>query len=317
MQQNLVAGVMQQAMSGKSTISVPGTMYIYYLLIGLVLMTLAFFNQHLYASAFPREDSDDPESFSYGMNAAEMESISAALAGHGVTPPTAEDKSAAPAAAAEAAPDFSLLADADTSGMDIGTQKTFVLALARADTLLGSNKIDAGLALLAPYADEAHDAAAYFPAYRRLYEHYAIHRRYDTLQTLEQRLTEAATQGNERCYLVVRKAVENIALDDPARLPADWIQPLARMAVEHHDYDIVLALTRNFAQRHPGHKHILDNYYCAARALDKKGERERALHLLQQLIAHYPDHPKTAQVRRTLERLQQAGQHKTSPNKPH
>ena len=94
MQQNLVAGVMQQAKSGKSTISVPGTMYIYYLLIGLVLMTLAFFNQHLYASAFPREDSDDPESFSYGMNTAEMESISAALAGHGVTPPAAEDKSA-------------------------------------------------------------------------------------------------------------------------------------------------------------------------------------------------------------------------------
>ena len=98
---------------------------------------------------------------------------------------------------------------------------------------------------------------------------------------------------------------------DPARLPADWIQPLARMAIEHNDYDIVLALTRNFAQRHPGHKHILENYYCAARALDKKGQRDKALHLLQQLIDHYPDHPKIAQVRRSHELLQQlAGQQK-------
>ena len=100
-----------------------------------------------------------------------------------------------------------------------------------------------------------------------------------------------------------------MALDDPARLPADWIQQLARMAIEHNDYDIVLALTRNFAQRHPGHKHILENYYCAARALDKKGQRDKSLHLLQQLIERYPDHPKIAQVRRSYELLQkQAGQ---------
>ena len=210
-----------------------------------------------------------------------------------------------------------VLHEADTYRMDDDEKKQFAQDLLAADTLQAEGGFEQMEALLLPYTSAQKNIAQYFPAYRRLYEHYAIHRRYDTLQTLEQRLTEAATQGNERCYLLVRKAVENMALDDPARLPADWIQPLARMAIEHNDYDIVLALTRNFAQRHPDHKHILENYYCAARALDKKGQRDKSLHLLQQLIDHYPDHPKIAQVRRTLERLQQAGQHKTSPNKPH
>ena len=212
-----------------------------------------------------------------------------------------------------------VLHEADTYHMDDDAKKQFAQDLLAADTLQAEGSFDEMEALLLPYTSAPKNIAQYFPAWRRLYQHYTMHRRHEALPALEQRLIEAAAQGNERCYLVVRKAVEDMALDDPARLPADWIQPLARMAVEHHDYDIVLALTRNFAQRHPGHKHILDNYYCAARALDKKGEHERALHLLQQLIEHYPDHPKTAQVRRTLERLQQAeaGQNKTSLNKPH
>ena len=203
------------------------------------------------------------------------------------------------------------LYEADTYRMDDAEKKQFAQDLLAADTLRNEGSFEQMESLLLPYTDPHKNIAQYFPAYRRLYEHYAIHRYHDALQTLEQRLIEAATQGNERCYLLVRKAVENMALDDPARLPADWIQPLARMAIEHNDYDIVLALTRNFAQRHPGHKHILENYYCAARALDKKGQRDKALHLLQQLINHYPDHPKIAQVRRSHELLQQlAGQQK-------
>ncbi len=297
MQQNLVAGVMQQAMSGKSKISVPGTMYIYYLLIGLVLMTLAFFNQHLYASAFPREDSDDPESFSYGMNAAEMESISAALAGHGVTPPTAEDKSAAPAAAAEAAPDFSLLADADTSGMDIDTQKAFAFALARADALLGSNKIDAGLALLAPYADGAHDAAAFFPAYRRIY---ALKPEYELLQ----RLAAAAAHGHAPSFELIRPELERI---DPATLPADLIYPLAQFAARQQHYPVVLTLTRGFAQHHPDHPQLIDNYLLAARALAKTGHAERAQQLLTQMLTRFASHEKAGQIRATLNLLQQQG----------
>ena len=44
--------------------------------------------------------------------------------------------------------------------------------------------------------------------------------------------------------------------------------------------------------------------HAAARALDKTGKREQALHLLAQLISHYPDHPKTAQIRHSYELLQ-------------
>ena len=199
-----------------------------------------------------------------------------------------------------------VLHEADTYRMDDDAKKQFAQDLLAADALRDEGSFGEMEALLLPYTSMQHSIAQYFPAYRRLYEHYSVHRRYDTLQNFEQRLIEAAAQGNERCYLAVRKAVENIALDDPARLPADWVQPLARMAGEHHDYDIVLALTRNFAQRHPGHQHILDNYYLAARALDKKGNRAKAIALLEQLIKHYPDHPKIAQVRRSYELLQKA-----------
>ena len=84
------------------------------------------------------------------------------------TAPAAQNDIPLPAPAkGDTPPDCSLLADADTSDMNPETQKTFAAVLTRADALLGSNRIDAGLVLLAPYADEAHDAAAYFPAYRR------------------------------------------------------------------------------------------------------------------------------------------------------
>ena len=295
-QRTIMGDLIQQFMSGKDeqSLILPTIVHIYSLMTGLIFMTVAFFTHHFYACCFPREDSDDPESFSYGMNAAEMESISAALAGHGVTPPTAEDKSAAPAAAAEAAPDFSLLADADTSGMDIGTQKTFALALARADTLLGSNKIDAGLALLAPYADEAHDAGAYFPAYRRIY---ALKPEYGLLQ----RLAVAAAHGHAPSFELIRPELERI---DPATLPADLIYPLAQFAARQQHYPLVLTLTRGFAQHHPDHPQLIDNYLLAARALAKTGHADRAQQLLTQMLARFAHHEKAGQIRATLKLLQ-------------
>ena len=295
-QRTIMGDLIQQFMSGKDeqSLTLPTIVHIYSLMTGLIFMTVAFFTHHFYACCFPREDSDDPESFSYGMNAAEMESISAALAGHGVTPPTAEDKSAAPAAAAEAAPDFSLLADADTSGMDIDTQKAFALALARADALLGSNKIDAGLALLAPYADGAHNAAAYFPAYRRIY---ALKPEYELLQ----RLAAAAAHGHAPSFELIRPELERI---DPATLPADLIYPLAQFAARQQHYPLVLTLTRGFAQHHPDHPQLIDNYLLAARALAKTGHADRAQQLLTQMLARFASHEKAGQIRATLKLLQ-------------
>jgi hypothetical protein len=294
-QRTIMGDLIQQFMSGKDeqSLTLPTIVHIYSLMTGLIFMTVAFFTHHFYACCFPREDSDDPESFSYGMNAAEMESISAALAGHGVTPPAAEDKSAAPAAV-EPLPDFSLLADADTSGMGIETQKAFALALARADALLGSNKIDAGLALLAPYADGAHDAAAYFPAYRRIY---ALKPEYELLQ----RLAEAAAHGHAPSFDLIRPELERI---DPTTLPADLIYPLAQFAARQQHYPVVLTLTRGFAQHHPDHPQLIDNYLLAARALAKTGHAERAQQLLTQMLTRFASHEKAGQIRATLKLLQ-------------
>ena len=296
MQQTMMGDLMQQLMSGKDekSLVLPTIVHIYSLMTGLIFMSIAFFTHHFYACCFPHEDSDDPESFSYGMNAAEMESISAALAGHGVTPPTAEDKSAAPAAAAEAAPDFSLLADADIGSMNLDTQKTFTLALARADALLGSNKIDAGLTLIAPYADEAHDAAAYFPAYRRIY---ALKPEYELLQ----RLAAAAAHGHAPSFELIRPELERI---DPATLPADLIYPLAQFAARQQHYPVVLTLTRGFAQHHPDHPQLIDNYILAARALAKTGHADRAQQLLTQMLTRFASHEKAGQIRATLKLLQ-------------
>lgn len=202
-----------------------------------------------------------------------------------------------------------VLYDADTYRMDDDEKKQFAQDLLATELLIREGGFAQAETLLLNYTSVYRDIGQYFPAYRALYEFYQIHRRYEALPALEQRLIEAAMYGNERCYRCVRKAVENIALDDIARLPADWIKPLSHMAFDHHDYRSVLALTRNFAQRHPGHKDILENYYFAARALDKSGETEQALHLLQDLITHYPEHPKTTQIRRSYEKLQQQMTH--------
>ena len=290
LQQKLVGNLLEQAFSGKKTFSLPMVFYISSFISSLSIMALAFFNHHFYATFFPREDEDDEEIFHYGMNASDREAIAATLAEHGVSAaPQAEKK------AAEPLPDFSLLTDADTSNMGIETQKAFALALARADALLTSNKIDAGLALLAPFADENHDAAAYFPAYQRIY---ALKPQYDLLH----RLIAAAARGHQPSFDLIRPELESI---DPATLPADSVLPLAQFAARQQHYKTVLAITRQFAKNHPEHPQLIDNYILAARALAKIGAVDKAQQLLQQMLTRFPDHAKAAQIRHTLKLLQE------------
>ena len=287
LQQKLVGNLLEQAFSGKKSFSLPMVFYIYSFISSLSIMLLAFFNHHFYATFFPREDDEDGE---YGMDISDREGITATLAEHGVSAaPQAEKK------AAEPLPDFSLLTDADTSNMGIETQKAFALALARADALLTSNKIDAGLALLAPFADEAHDAAAYFPAYQRIY---ALKPQYDLLH----RLIAAAARGHQPSFDLIRPELERI---DPATLPADSVLPLAQFAARQQHYKTVLAITRQFAKNHPEHPQLIDNYILAARALAKIGAVDKAQQLLQQMLARFPDHAKAAQIRHTLKLLQE------------
>lgn len=287
LQQNLVGNLLEQAFSGKKSFSLPMVFYIYSFISSLSIMLLAFFNHHFYATFFPREDDEDGE---YGMDISDREGITATLAEHGVSAaPQAEKK------AAEPLPDFSLLTDADTSNMGIETQKAFALALARADALLTSNKIDAGLALLAPFADENHDAAAYFPAYQRIY---ALKPQYDLLH----RLIAAAARGHQPSFDLIRPELESI---DPATLPADSVLPLAQFAARQQHYKTVLAITRQFAKNHPEHPQLIDNYILAARALAKIGAVDKAQQLLQQMLTRFPDHAKAAQIRHTLKLLQE------------
>ena len=287
LQQNLVGNLLEQAFSGKKFFSLPMVFYIYSFISSLSIMLLAFFNHHFYATFFPREDDEDGE---YGMDISDREGITATLAEHGVSAaPQAEKK------AAEPLPDFSLLTDADTSNMGIETQKAFALALARADALLTSNKIDAGLELLAPFADENHDAAAYFPAYQRIY---ALKPQYDLLH----RLIAAAARGHQPSFDLIRPELESI---DPATLPADSVLPLAQFAARQQHYKTVLAITRQFAKNHPEHPQLIDNYILAARALAKIGAVDKAQQLLQQMLTRFPDHAKAAQIRHTLKLLQE------------
>ena len=287
LQQKLVGNLLEQAFSGKKSFSLPMVFYIYSFISSLSIMLLAFFNHHFYATFFPREDDEDGE---YGMDISDHEGITATLAEHGVSAaPQAEKK------AAEPLPDFSLLTDADTSNLGIETQKAFALALARADALLTSNKIDAGLALLAPFADEAHDAAAYFPAYQRIY---ALKPQYDLLH----RLIAAAARGHQPSFDLIRPELESI---DPATLPADSVLPLAQFAARQQHYKTVLAITRQFAKNHPEHPQLIDNYILAARALAKIGAVDKAQQLLQQMLTRFPDHAKAAQIRHTLKLLQE------------
>ena len=211
------------------------------------------------------------------------------------TAPAAQNDIPLPAPAkGDTPPDCSLLADADTSKMNLETQKTFAAVLTRADALLGSNRIDAGLALLAPYADEAHDAAAYFPAYRRIY---ALAPQYALLQ----RLITAAACGHQPSFDFIRPELARI---NPADLPADEIYPLALYAARQRQHQTVLVLTRQFAKHHPNHPQLIDNYLLAARALAKTGHTDKAQQMLTQMLARFGEHEKAGQIRATLKLLQ-------------
>ena len=203
-----VSGLMWRALNystpGSSLFFLPLYIFVFLLCYGYTF--LIFLNYHFIAYYYPAAEGDDD------MDEAEQQAIAAALSQRGIASPETQD--------ADLLPDFSLLADADTSDMDLDTQKTFAAVLARADALFGSNKIDAGLALLVPYADEAHNAASYFPAYCRIY---ALAPQYELLQ----RLITAAARGHQPSFDLIRPELARI---NPAVLSADEVYPLAQYA---------------------------------------------------------------------------------------
>ena len=191
-------------------------------------------------------------------------------------------------------PELELLKEADVTRMRLEEQQTFARVLAEADEHFKHGQIDTGLALLAPYTDADHDPAVYFPAYQR---RYAL----QPQDTLLHRLMVAAARGSAHCYDLIQPELNRI---NPVELPADIIRPLAQQAAKQQQYLTVLALTRNFAKNHPEHPHLADNYYLAALALAHSGQTDKALPILQQLLARYPDHPHSDLFRRATAQLQ-------------
>ena len=198
--------------------------------------------------------------------------------------------------------DLTLLREADTEHMSAEEQRSFAADLMHADRLLLQGKEDEAETVLAPYADSTHDINRYLPACKRLHHLYRRQKRQQELEQMEYRLIEATAGGNPHSYPIIHATLDALA---EGTLPAAWILPLAQAAAGRQHYDTVLALTRNFARHNPDSADIVDNYFLAARALAKKGETGKALQLLQQLLARYPEHEKATQIRRTIELLQQ------------
>lgn len=200
--------------------------------------------------------------------------------------------------------DLNLLREADTEHMSAEDQRTFAQELMQADVFIRQGENEQAIALLEKYTDGLHDTNHYLPAYKRLQQLYRRQNRLDDMQAMEIRLIEATASGNPHSYAAIHHVLDETP---DGVLPADWILPLAQTAAGKQHYDTVLKLTRGFAKHHPGHPHIVENYFLSARALAKKGERDKAQQLLQQLLARYPDHAKAIQIRRTLELMQQRG----------
>ena len=189
---------------------------------------------------------------------------------------------------------------------NLEAQQAFASEMRTVDYLFAQQGSEQAEAILLNYVGDDYPVDVYFPAYRRLYHYYRQQRNQGRLQELLQRLQRCAADGDESSYQLIRPELEKRADIEPERIPPDLVHPLCQLALRLEDYDMVLALTRNFAQRAPEHKQIADNYHLAARALARSGRAAAAQQLLEQLLQRFPDHPRRAAFQRTLEQIRSA-----------
>ena len=254
-------------------------LYFYHFSFNFICLWMVAFNCFLVAFVAPRRHFRK-------MSHADRHRIDVSLVENGIL--------TKPRVAAEPPPDLSLLDEAVTEAMTPAQQQAFARVLARADELIAQGKADRARVLLRPYTGERHHPLVWFPAYQRLY----------ALQdeTILPRLIATAASGHQSSFDLIRPELERI---NPATLPADLIYPLAQRAARQQHYPVVLTLTRGFAQHHPDHPQLINNYLLAARALAKTGHAERAQQLLTQMLSRFAHHEKAAQIRATLNLLQQ------------
>lgn len=285
----------------------------YYLYAGLMGALIAWLITAAYSLAawnYPRDDEDDETE--------DDNDTAAAVPAAGTAPTPAVTSPAAPTEPVETAEtaDESEETTADAGGADGATepvaatadtaadlQETFIRDLARVDEHLKQGDIKTGIALLKPYTDADHDPVTYFPAYQR---HYALQPDGDLLR----RIAQAAARGDEACYDLIQPELEQI---DPGELLAGSIHPLAQIAARRRQYRTVANLTRDFAEKYPAHPHLVDNQYLAALAHAHSGEAAKALPLLEELYAHYPQHHRAPQIARLLAELKNAPPPENTP----
>jgi hypothetical protein len=81
----------------------------------------------------------------------------------------------------------------------------------------------------------------------------------------------------------------------------DAVLPLAQAAVRERDFAGAVALLRQFDKRFPGHADTPGVFFLGARLMSEQNrQHDKAARLLRGVLATYPDHPQTEEVRTYL-----------------
>jgi tetratricopeptide (TPR) repeat protein len=186
--------------------------------------------------------------------------------------------------------------DVEASTAKLQAESTTPL-LTEADALVKEGEVDAAIALLGKNLKQG-----------GLPEE---HDRYRKLLTLQGRKEELLAHGRQYITVLLygleqtKKALgvaEECLKLDPRFQTAEPKQVLdmARVADDFNRHELVLRLTNGFANRHPKHPDVVENYYLAAKALFLgRGEEAKAHNILSQLQKRYPDH----ELREDIDRL--------------
>ncbi|MDQ2070813.1 hypothetical protein [Natronospira bacteriovora] len=141
------------------------------------------------------------------------------------------------------------------------------------------------------------------------------HERYRKLLSLQGRKEELLEHGREYISILLyghedeKKAMlvmkECLQLDPNFRpKEARTVLDLAQVMDRFADHESVIKLTNGFAQQHPKHPDVAENYYLAARALwFGRGKDEQALKILGQLIRRFPEHEKRGEMERLASQI--------------
>lgn len=172
--------------------------------------------------------------------------------------------------------------------------------LTEVESLVKSGEVDEAVALLGRNLQqgglpEEHDR------YRKLLD---LQGRKDDLLSHGRKYIPVLLYGVEQPKKALGVAEECLKIDPSFQTSEPkQVLDMARVADEYDRHDLVLRLTNGFANRHPKHPDVVENYYLAAKAFFLgRGEESKAHNILAQLQKRYPDHA----LREDIDRLASA-----------